>query len=97
MASSNRPVNYCNVQKAALRKVYQNVSTAGSGTLSDSKHRWRTDPCDRCLPYWLYQIENQGRNMMRGQPDLSHRTSFTMSSASDGSTPIYGWPQMEPA
>lgn len=90
-------MKYCNVQKAAAKKVYQNVSAAGSGTLSDSKHRRRTDPCDRCLPYWGYQIENQGPNMMHGQPDSSHRLPFPTPSAADRSNLIYGWPQVEPA
>jgi adenylate cyclase len=35
--------------------------------------------------------------MMHGQPDLSHRFSFPMPSASDRSNLIYGWPQVKPA
>jgi adenylate cyclase len=90
-------MNYFNVQKGAAKKVYQNVSASGSGTLSDSKHRSWTDPCDRYLPYWPYQIDNQGPNMMHGQPDLGHRISSPMPWAYDRSNLIYGWPQMEPA
>lgn len=76
------------MQKAALKKVYQNVSAGGSGTLSDSKDRSRTDPCDRCLPYWRYQIENQGPHMMHAQPDSS-QIPFAM--------PWASWPQTGPA
>jgi adenylate cyclase len=90
-------MNYFNVQKGAAKKVYQNVSASGSGTLRDSKHRSRTDPCDRCLPYWPYQIDNQGPNMMHGQPAANHRIPFSMAWAPDKSNAIFGWPQVEPA
>lgn len=90
-------MSYCNVQKAALKKVYQNVSTGGSGTLSDSKHRSPTEPCDRRLPYWGDQIENQGSNMMHGQAASSHRIPFAMPWVFDGSNMICDRPQMEQA
>jgi adenylate cyclase len=35
--------------------------------------------------------------MMQGQPQSSHRTSFSMPWASARANLIYGWPQMEPA
>ena len=90
-------MNYCNVQKAAPKKVYQNVSAGGLGTLGDLKHRRQTEPCDRCLPYWDSQIENQGPNMMHGQPESSQATAIPVPAMRDQASLVHGWPQMEPA
>jgi adenylate cyclase len=104
MAKSNRPVNYCNVQKAAAKKVYQSVSAGGSATRSDAKPSGRqslethsSHIGAQAAAIARRRIDNQGPDMVRGQTDASHRLSFSMPWASGRPNLVFGWPRTEQA